>query len=385
MVTTSPANTPAEEATGLTVRSASNRFRIPTDVVQNAIGDLPEEQRITLRWFATWCNQNVHHKDDLGKVLKKSSGGFYSPDSLIALLTGSRVRRGENIEPMLDAIYTLRRVEDLRENQTSSGFIQTRLFEEIEKRCLKALKRQRIAFIFGDSQIGKTACLKEYARRHNHGETVYIELPSTGSLGAMLKVLAKYFNIPEIMNQAQLADRIIDCFDNRMLLIVDEAHNALKGRSLAALAFIRELWNRRQCGVVLAMTNEGKNLFLNGPQAKQLEQMWRRRITPLQLPKATPIDDAALFANAYGLEPAPDKKVTIKVSYKNDRGKTEIKEHSDNQFRLQTEVLATEWLGVWISILHDASDNAQDNIKPMTWGAVIKAHCQSLADAEILD
>jgi DNA transposition AAA+ family ATPase len=385
MVTTSPVTPAAETEVKGSPRNPTNRFRLPADVVQNAIADLPEEQRITLRWFATWCNQHVQYKEDLGRVLKKASGHFYSTDSIIALLTGSRVRRGENIEPMLDAIHGLRRVEDLRADQVGSGFIETRLYKEIERRCEKALKRQRIAFIFGDSQIGKTWSLKEYARRHNHGETIYVEMPSTGSLGGLLKVLAGIFNIPEVMNQGQQADRIIECFDSRMLLIIDEAHNALKGRNLAALAFVRELWNRRQCGVVLSMTNEGKNIFLRGPQAKQLEQMWRRRITPLQLPSATPADDAALFAEAYGLTPAEDKKVTIKVSFRNERGDVETKEHDDNPLRLQTEILSTEGLGVWISILQDAADTAQESRKPITWGAVIKAHCQSIADAEMLD
>jgi hypothetical protein len=44
-----------------------------------------------------------------------------------------------------------------------------------------------------------------------------------------------------------------------------------------------------------------------------------------------------------------------------------------------------EGLGVWIGILQDASDMAREQRRSMSWGAVLKAHAQSLAECEILD
>jgi DNA transposition AAA+ family ATPase len=366
------------------------RFNIPGDQIKRAIEDLPTEQSETIWWFAQWCRKNDLSRPELGTVLKKpGGGGFYSHDSIVQLFTGGRIRRGENIDPLLDAIINLRKVEDQRSNQVTSGFIETRLFREIEKRCLKALHRQRIGFIFGDSQIGKTASLLEVERRHNHGQTIYEEIPVGGGVGGLIYLLAKRNGIPcKVGNRASLRERVIESFDSRMLLILDEAHRCLRTGSIAGLevfSFLRELWNRRKCGMVLSFTNEGRDQFLHGPHAAQLAQMWRRRITPLQLPNVPPDDDAALFAAAYGLPEALDEPVTIAVTYTDENGHHQSSKHTASPLALQRQVLKSEGLGVWIGILQDAADMAQEQNKPITWGAVIKAQCQSVSDAQMLD
>ena len=368
----------------------NRRFLIPGDVVRRATEDLPPEQRDPVIWFHQWCRKADLSKADLGHVLKKpDGGGFYSPDSIVQLLTGGRIRRGENIDPMLDAISNLRKVEEHRSHQATSGFVETRLFFEIEKRCLKALHRQRIMFIFGDSQIGKTESLMEVQRRHNHGQTVYIETPTGGGVGGFVFALAKQFSIPTKGGlSSSLRERVIESFDSRMLLIVDEAHRCLRRDCVSGLevfSFLRELWNRRKCGMVLSLTNEGRDAFLHGPHASALAQLWRRRITPLQLPNVPPDDDAALFAAAYGLTEATDEAVAIRVSLTDDQGRRLCQQHSDSPLRLQRAVLKTEGLGVWIGILQDAADMAAEQSKKISWGAVIKAHAQSLAEAQVLD
>ena len=369
--------------------SNNQRMLIPGDRVRKAIEDLPNEQRDLVWWFYQWSRKFDLSKSDLGMVLKKTDGGYYSYDSIYQLLTGGRIRRGENIDPLIDAIESLRRVEDHRSNQVSSGFVETRLFREIEKRCLKALHRQRIMFIFGDSQIGKTESLLEVQRRHNHGQTVYVETPTGGGVGPFIFSLAKQFSIPSRRgNCISLRERVIESFDSRMLLIVDEAHRCLRHGTTGGLevfSFLRELWNRRKCGLVVSLSNEGRDQLLHGPHAPQLAQLWRRRITPLQLPNVPPDDDAALFARAYGLPAANDEPVAVKVSLTDDTGRTQTKTHSDSPLRLQREVLRTEGLGVWIGILQDASDMAQEKGRAITWAAVIKAHAQSLAEAQVLD
>ena len=368
--------------------SNTRRFNIPGDRIRTAIADLPPEQRESIWWFAQWCRKHDLGAEQLGKALKKPSGEYYSKDSIIQLLTGGRIRRGENIEPLLAAIANLRRVEQPREDQIVSGFIETRLFREIERRCMKALKRQRIMFIFGDSQIGKSAAVAEVQKR-NPAQIVLEEMPTGGGVGALVHLLAKKQGIPcKVGNRASLRDRVIESFDSHTLLILDECHRCLRPGSVAGLevfSFIRELWNRRKCGIVMTLTNEGRDAIIKGPHAAQLAQLWRRRITPLQLPNFPPDDDAALFAKAYGLPEASDETVSIRVSFVDSEGKTQTQTHSDNPLRLQREVLKTEGLGVWIGILQDAADMAQEQRKAITWGAVLKAHAQSLAEAEVLN
>ncbi|MEI6654771.1 MAG: AAA family ATPase [Verrucomicrobiota bacterium] len=364
-------------------------FNIPGDKVKLACQDLPPEQAHVIWWFYQWCRKHDFSRASLGTVLKKIGGGFYSPDSIVQLLTGGRARRGENIEPLLDAIETLRKIEEERSGQAHSGFIPTRLAKEIFKRCKKALLRQRLMFIFGDSQIGKTAALQQFQKDTSAGQVVYVETPTGGGVGAFIFQLAKQFSIPTKMGcRASLRERVIESFDSRMLLIVDEAHRCLHPRNTSGLevySFLRELWNRRQCGIVLAFTNEGRDAFLHGPHASILAQLWRRRITPLQLPNVPPDDDAALFAAAYGLPEATEDPVTVRVTLTDEHGKSQTKQHTDSPLRLQREVLKMEGLGVWIGILQDASDMASEQERKISWAAVIKAYSQSLAEAQVLD
>lgn len=388
MVTPSEITLPAATAPQVVMRPNNSGFKIPADQIRTAIQDLPDDQRELVWWFSQWAKRNDLNREALGKVLRKpGTKDLYSSDSIIQLLTGGRIRRGENIEPMLDAIASLRKIEEDRAGQASSGFIVTRLAREIWSRCRKALKRQRIMFIFGESQIGKSEALKQYAKDNNHGETVYVEMPSGGSVSSLIFALAEHFNIPAKSGaKADLRQRIIGCFDSRMLLIVDEAHRALRPGStigLESFSFLRELWNKAQCGIVISLTNEGRDELIKGPHAKVLAQIWRRRITPLQLPNVPPDDDAALFAAAYGLPAATDKAITIEVSYYDTEGAEQKQRHTKSPLALQREVLKSEGLGVWIGILQDAADMSQDLGKRITWGAVIKAHCQSQAEADV--
>lgn len=368
--------------------SNTRRFNIPGDQVKAAIADLPTDQASLIWWFSGWCRKADLSRAELGTVLKKpGGGGYYSHDSIIQLLGGGRIRRGENIDPLLEAIAALKKVEDARGSHITSGFIQTRLARKIYGHSMKALHRQRITYVFGDSQIGKTESLLEVQRRNPPGQVVYVETPTGGNVTHFIYALAKQFAIPTKQGaKAGLRDRVIESFDSRMLLIVDEAHRCLRPGSISGLetfSFIRELWNRRKCGVVIALTNEGRDQFRHGPHADQLVQLWRRRITPLQLPNVPPDDDAALFAHAYGLPEAPEDPVTIRVSLYDDAGRQQTQNHTDSPLRLQRHVLKSEGLGVWIGILQDAGDMAAEQKKTITWGAVLKAYCQAQADAAI--
>ena len=378
---------PLEIGSNTVAGTAGRKFRIAGDVVGRAIQELPDDERALVWWLYQFCYKRDFTSDEIGRLLKKPTGDFYSGDSVVQLFSGGRIRRGENIQPLLAAIKTLKSVEDKRAALVKSGFVETSLYQEVERRINHARLRQRILFIFGDSQIGKTEATVEYKRRHNHGQTIYIECPTGGRIGDFLQALGRELHITYFANVTQLAERIIDAFDPNMMLICDEMHRCLKRGSVSGLevfSFLRELWNRRKCGQVICMTNEGRDNFLTGPHAKALQQIWRRRITPLQLPSVPPAHDLALFAAAYGLPPATMEPVTISVSYVDDNGKTTRRNHTASPLKVQTDLVTAEGLGVWISILQDAADMASEQSKAITWGAVIKAHCQSQADAQIL-
>jgi hypothetical protein len=385
-----PAVAAAFAATDDTIATPPGRrgFGIAGDVVHRATANLPDDQRENIRWFAAHCRAKNIGREEMSRLLKKPGGNdYYSYDSIYQVLTGRRTESGVSIDPLCNAIAAFRRVEGEREEQLVTGFIQTRLYDIIEARSMRCLLRKKIGWVFGDSQIGKSACGREIQRRHNHGQTIFVEVPTTANLGYFLGELANCLGIPPQQKHAELRRRILDSFDDRMLLIVDEGHRCFPRnggiKGIAILDFLRELWNRRQCGILIMMTNEGRDQLLKGPHKKALEQLWRRRLQPLQLPNVPFQDDLERFAMAYGLAPASDETIKVMTEVLDNAGKPVKRSHEDNPLRLQNHVVTNEGLGVWLTLLQDAADMAREQRRPITWGAVIKAYCLSQADAEI--
>lgn len=378
------------EKESIAVSSAAQmrHFRIPADVVNRATQELEEEPRLLIRWLHGYCHKHDLNRTKLGALLKKPSGGFYSVDSVIQLLNGDRIKKGETIDLIVEAIRPLRDLDMQREKLRSSGFIETRLYCEMEKRLDHARRRQRIFFAFGDSQIGKTANGKHYQKTHNHGQTIYIDMPTGGALGKFVRAFATALNITakDIKIEA-LSNRIIESVDSSMLIIIDNTHRALRSSGacsgLKTLDWIQELFDTCECGMGIFMTNEGRDDLTTGPHAKRLQQLWRRRNPPLQLPSVTPDDDLSLFAKAYGLPKATSEPLEVIISYRDGKGRVKEKSHTDNPLALQSRVNREQGLGVWISILQNASDMAAEYQREITWGAVIKATAQSEMDAEL--
>lgn len=380
---------PAVVAVG---RGLSRQFKVPRDMVVKGTTILEDEPRDLILWLHDHCCQKDVSKDELSRLLKKPNGtGYYSENSVLQLLRGDRVRKGEPIDQMLDAIRPLRDLEMRRAEMVTSGFIETRLFKEIERRAERARLRRKICYVFGNSHIGKTTNLREYQRRHNHGHTIYVDMPTGGSLGKFVKALARAFNITEKSHSLdRIQERIKESMDPGILIVIDNAHRCLNARykegGLMTMSFIQEIYDHiGGCGMLISMTNEGRDEMIKGSNSKRLEQMWRRRILPLQLPDVAPADDLELFARAYGLSPAPDMDVPIKVAIRDENGQPQVKTHKDNPLRLQESVNKSDGLGVWVAILQDASDMSAEKNKPITWGAVIKAYTLAQAEAEILN
>lgn len=369
------------------LRPDVTKFRIGADDVTAALASLPVEQRVTLRWFEGYCRSKDIGKEEMGRLVKKANGkDYYSFDSLYQTLTGRRMKEGNTITAIVNAIENFKSIAEKREAQASSGFISTRLSRRIFAVCRAALIRKKIAFVIGDSQIGKTTTLREYQRQNNHGQTKFIDCPSGCTYSMFLHAVADEVGIISWRNLTDLKRALFRAIDDRMLIIFDNMHRAFRGtesKNLNIFDFIQELHEATGCGVVLSMTNEGLAQIRDGTSKKRLEQIWKRRITPLRLPLATPADDLELFASAFGLDPAPSTEVTIKLSYYDKTGEKKSQEFTAVPLELQTKVNNDEGLGVWINILQTAADLAQEAEHTLSWAHVLKAYCRDQADGEI--
>jgi len=363
-----------EAATPGVLASHAPRFRLPGDLVAKATSALPDEQRSAIKWLATWCAESKLDLKHLEGRLKKTNGQPYSFASIYAVMTGRRIESGIGVAEFCEAIERFRRQVTEIEPAISTNFIHTELTKKMWRTCRRAFEKRRLTFILGESQIGKTTGMAEYARAGNH-ETVMLRMPTGGTMGDFLLEFCTRLYIPvQQHSRGELKRRIMDCFDERVLLIVDECHQALPShysdRGLLCLEFCREIHDRRKCGVVLCGTNVLREGILRGPSSKKLRQLWLRRFAPLQLPDKPSASVLDEFARAFGLPPAPDRAYQIGTG--------------DQAFRkspaaLQNDIIERDGLGLWIKVLEEARDLAEEDKSKMQWRYVLEAYAEQVA------
>ncbi len=321
---------------------------IPGDTVNRATADLPDKQRSAIRWLHSHALDQGWTIAETAQKIKKAENTLYQ------VFTG---RHQAGKDAIVKEIESLRKTVAARAGTDALSYIETALTKRIWTVCDNCLIYQRIAFIFGDSQIGKTTALEEYQRTHNHGSTILVRMPAGGKTGDFLRALAAQLRISHRLSTQDLKLRVKAAFDDRMILIVDEAHQAMRqnartGRaySTEVYEFIREIHDERQCGLVFSATNVFREEIETGPQAGVLSQLSRRRLVALQLPNTPTAADLNTFAAAYGLEPA-----------------------TGDALELQKTVIQEQALGVWLMLLRMTAGRCHKQSLDMTWDQVIRS------------
>lgn len=318
--------------------------RISRERVLAATSELPDRQREAVRWLHSYALENRLNLKSLAEKLRCSDS------SLSQLFSG---KYPASLDNFVQEIESFRKLVGQRSAVTKVSFIKTELSDRIFQCCEAALIYQRIMFIFGASQIGKTRALEQYAERSQ--DVVYVRMPEGGILGDFLYELAQALKISTEHNTAQLKRRIKAAFDDRMVLIVDELHQVFmtKGGSsrLRSIEFIRELYDRCRCGVVLSGTNIFRDEIQHGRHKQILEQLDLRGLASLQLPDRPSAEDLNAFATAYGLLPA-----------------------SGQAAALQDKIIKEHRLSRWLTVLQAASRLAQKKKETMDWQHVLTAH-----------
>lgn len=321
-----------------------NSVKISRERVLTATMDLPDEQREAVRWLHGYAVEKHLSLKALEDKLR------YDSSTLSQLFSGKYTGSIENV---CKEITAFRKLVQQRAAVKSVPFVETDLAQKIFKCCESALIYQRIFFIYGSSQIGKSAALEHFAAKSQ--DVIYVRMPEGGILGDLLYELALALKISTEHNSAQLKRKIKQAFDSRMTLIVDEVHQTFMTRGgvsrLRSVEFIREIYDRSRCGVVLVGTNVFRDEMQHGRHRKLLEQLDLRSLGVMQLPDVPTAKDLNVFAAAHGLPPA-----------------------SGAALELQTKVIRENRLSRWLSILQAARRIASRKEQKMTWEHVLTAH-----------
>lgn len=361
-----------------------DRFSIGRDKLNIAIANLDPEARRQVESFWSYCAQRNLGRDSLGqlllkptrytrgsKKLAKPQRDFYSADSIYQLLTGRRMDQGTNIAPMLSAIEEF--LAKVQPNTKTAGFVETRLFREIEAYYERAVKRKRIGFIFGQMSVGKSACARKIASEHSG--CLYTQVATRGQLGDYLRKVAAKTVMGVRSTAANLHERVIAAIPDALFVDdADECFRSLRNSwGIDTLQFIKEIYEQRERAIIIIMDNFGRDRMLKGDHAYRLGRLWRRRLEPLQLADSSYPEDLDAHAAAFGLPPAPEEPITVNVKWSDEAGAHEER-HTDSPLRLQNEIDTGAGIGVWRMLLEDAADLAEEKKKPISWGAVLKAY-----------
>ena len=297
---------PENQPTLGNVGGSQNYIALAGDTVQKTVeslvarGALDKDQAELIRWAFAYAKTNNLSLAAAGEVFDLSAS------TVQRLFTG---QYGADYSGPVAKLSNARRLVEARSSRKDVGFIETSVWRKIDAACTSALNDQMPVFIYGPSQIGKTTCLLEFARRHNHGTSKYVRMPAACTFSFFVQSVARACFIPS-SRQTRINDmreRVAHAIDSKNLLIVDEFHQALVtvGAMTATqiMEFIREIYDRTGCGIVLSATNVGERELERGERAGIYDQLRRRGMVKLMLPAKAGMADLRKIAASFDLAP----------------------------------------------------------------------------------
>lgn len=369
-----PPNPSADSLVPAVSGEAWNGTNLGGDIVEAGIRKQKPEFQEDLRWFWRYSGEIGLSQSAAAEQLGIDSGTY------------SKVMRGEYKGPnqlllappmkMLSRIRVLRNQERETALRRSAGRVKTLTVMEIWQVCQKAWDDRLIAFIFGDSHIGKTEAIKWFRDENNHGATLYVDLQGVTGIQDIYREFAKALRISPDRPLAKLMPAVHSAIDRTNLVIVDEFHHITyayqKGSSIRMVNALKSIKDRCGCGMVICATDVGREEFETGKESKLLSQLWRRGTIKLQLPSVLRVGDVRAFATAYGLDfPAPLKLTRDEPAETWKR--LEIEHPAFIGFKVCDRIAHDYGVQHLVSVFRDGGALAKKAARETTWADVTAA------------
>ncbi len=343
----------APESVNFTSRSQ----RRPGDAVNRNTAELPDDQRIALRWLHAYGDE----KDLTNKALGEAIG--YA-ESTISRLYGAEMKYEGNLDAVCDAIAAFRaKVDAERTSKAGLPFIETSLSRHIRKIADAAVEYNRIVYMFGETQIGKSRTLREIAEEEK-GDCYLWEMPVGGSLSHFLANGAKATRMSARGDRSVLRRRLLDNFDGKSKIIIDQMHRCfadargnmlddVKGTQMATLDFIIELFDAHEPGIILCGSNVFRDGISEATRKNFFRQLRGRSLNPegFQLPGIPSKADLNAFAKHYKLPPATGTALEV-----------------------QSDIIEKWGLAVLLTRLASGAKRARKENRAMEWDDMVRAH-----------
>ena len=339
-----------------TSASVNKGIQMPAHEIRRAIAHAitvgkikSEEDGETVFWLYSFAREETLSYKELAAEMARRLSAQRAPsdNTIYQVFHGSY--QAASWAGFVEIVEDFRSIIEEDAKRKNIGFVQTETARIIFNACRSALNDAMPAFIYGASQIGKTTALEEFQRTHNHGRTKYIRMGSRWTKGRVVRELASMLgNGTKHTKQWALEDAIFGGLSKFNLLIVDEFHLALEtttdARAKEIVEFLREIYDRTGCGLVLSSTKVGLEGLENGRNKMLFDQLRRRGVVRVILPDVPKIKDINAFARSFDLPiPAGETLASIKM------------------------LLKSRGLGVFVKYLQKAYALAKASGEALTW------------------
>jgi DNA transposition AAA+ family ATPase len=186
--------------------------------------------------------------------------------------------------------------------------IQTSVVAGCRAVCAAAFAAREIGMVWGPTQSGKTTALEQCCRES--GEYRMFRFPATAGTGALAEEIARAYGVTtDGAGFRENRRRIMDAARDT-LLIADEVHEAFAahghGAAVRELEFIREIYDRTGCGVVLCGTEALPRSFGSNQFAAVLRQTLERGLVRKAFGGRPAWRDVTAAARHHGIAEALD-------------------------------------------------------------------------------
>ena len=288
------------------------------------IAHYPADVKPHVIWLAEYIRAELDGSLKVFQSLCRDAGINRAHNTWYKILSGKYFTNSTGTAGIIEDIKLFR--EFLNKGVHANGhipFIETTTWSMVDD-YITALRAPnnicRIGIIVSDTGTQKTACLKEYQIRNNHGATVRFEAPATAKLNKLLFKWLKCYSPRTYWKQnIQAENELRKQLNDRKCVIIENAqrlYQTTKKANQEIFSFLQEIQEDTGCTLILCWTRGFTETFLNGSERAFFEQFVGRcggADQILTLPEKCPVQDLRLIAKTVGVEDVEAALPTLKI------------------------------------------------------------------------
>lgn len=285
------------------MQTKTHPWNLTETELQARIGHCPPPQQELMRWayqysashsttVADFCNRAAINASTMAKFLAGTYNDPRRPDVPYDL--------PEHIVTALDR----HKSKLAAAAPTQVHFVSTETARKVFFNATIALESRSPVFLMGVSQIGKTTAAQKF-QEANPTTTTLVTVTSGMGVKGLAMAICEEMGISSHGSLAVLTTRLKKALTRDRLLIVDDFHvltlSSTPRTFLAAMEFLRALYNADYCGMLFITTDLDYTRILKDHQSS-LHQLLRRGVHRPHLGFAPLQKDVRAIVEAHGLK-----------------------------------------------------------------------------------